>query len=232
MRLRLYLSAIVLLSVACLAATWGKFNNITVGSTGGNVGKYNNVTIGTTTGNIGAYNGLVSPGGGGATFVCGNNASPGANSDSNASLPEASPCTTGSNAAGYTILTFHWYAQNAVGPDNVDLGVYSDNGSQTAPATTSSLLCHTGTTSITSTVGDNSLSASGHSCPTLSHNTTYWPAMTLAGSFNYGFTSGNCSGFSVTGQASSNSGSALPANFGTASSFGECFNVWMVIQAN
>ena len=64
MRLRLYLSAIVLLSVACLAATWGKFNNITVGSSGGNVGKYNNVTIGTTTGNIGAWNALTSPGGG------------------------------------------------------------------------------------------------------------------------------------------------------------------------
>jgi len=67
MRLRLYLFAIVLLSVACLAATWGKFNNITVGSSGGNVGKYNNVTIGTTTGNIGAFNTLTSPGGGGGS---------------------------------------------------------------------------------------------------------------------------------------------------------------------
>ena len=69
MRLRLYLFAIVLLSVACLAATWGKFNNITVGSSGGNVGKYNNVTIGTTTGNIGAWNALTSPGGGGGGTI-------------------------------------------------------------------------------------------------------------------------------------------------------------------
>ena len=77
MRLRLYLFAIVLLSVACLAATWGKFNNITVGSSGGNVGKYNNVTIGTTTGNIGAWNALTSPGGGGGgtiTALTGNHA--------------------------------------------------------------------------------------------------------------------------------------------------------------
>lgn len=46
------------------AATWSKWNSITVGSSAGNVSKWNAGTIGTSAGNIGAWNGLVSPGGG------------------------------------------------------------------------------------------------------------------------------------------------------------------------
>ena len=76
---RITLSFVILLCFVFLAATWSKWNGVTVGSTTGNVGKYNNVTIGTTTGNMGAWNALTSPSGATTTYFGGvSNSSTGA----------------------------------------------------------------------------------------------------------------------------------------------------------
>lgn len=59
----------LLLISSCFAQNWSKWDNVTVGSSAGNIGKWNNVTIGTSAGNIGKWNTLTSPGGAGGGFT-------------------------------------------------------------------------------------------------------------------------------------------------------------------
>ena len=56
-----------------VAATWGSWNGVTVGTSAGNIYKMDGGTIGTSSGNYGSWNGLVSPsGGGGGPITVGN----------------------------------------------------------------------------------------------------------------------------------------------------------------
>jgi hypothetical protein len=145
----------------------------------------------------------------------------------NADWPFATPCVTGSDANGYTPNSIQYWVGNPTST-SFDLGIYADSSGSPA-----SLLCHTGTTTLTPVAGWNNISLSGKGCATLSANTRYWMGyITGSNTIQQGIVSGNCPGTSlVSVYASSPVGSALlPNPFGAKTATPSCYSMYLVLD--
>jgi hypothetical protein len=144
----------------------------------------------------------------------------------NADFPFGSPCVTGSDASGYTPASIKYWVGNPSSA-SFDLGIYADSSGSPG-----SLLCHTGTTTLTPTSGFNSISLSGDSCPTLSASTQYWVGyITGSNSIEQGVATGDCPGTSLASVFSTAVGSALlPNPFGTPIGGTNCYSMYMTLN--
>ncbi len=141
----------------------------------------------------------------------------------NQNIPFATPCLTGSGAAGYAVSTIYYWVGTPVS-SSFDLGVFMNSAG--SPGT---LLCHASTGTITPVSGWNSVSISG--CGALSPNTVYWIGyITSSNSNEQGVVSGSCAGASAgTVYANSSAGStALPGTFPANTGTGACYSMYMV----
>ena len=150
----------------------------------------------------------------------------------NADIVLATPFVTGSDARGYTPISVSGYNWGVSTTANFDLGIYADSSGSPG-----SLLCHTGTTSLTpGNWNFITISLSGLGCPTLSANTQYWSAyITSSNSIGQSYVSGACPGTSLSSvKTSSAQGSAvLPSSFGANSSFSsECYSLYVTAIDN
>ena len=110
---------------------------------------------------ISPQSGIAAP----APSVCGELSQTGTDSGT-ALYGWGTPCSTGSNAGGYTVSNISYWVGSPTST-SFDLGIYADSSG--SPAT---LLCHASTGTVTPSSGWNSITISG--CPTLSANSTYW----------------------------------------------------------
>ena len=150
----------------------------------------------------------------------------------NADIVLATPFVTGSDARGYTPVSVSGYNWGVSTTANFDLGIYADSSGSPG-----SLLCHTGTTSLTpGNWNFITLSLSSLGCPTLSANTQYWSAyITSSNSIGQSYVSGDCPGTSLASvKASSAQGSALlPSSFGANTPFSsECYSLYVTASDN
>ena len=150
----------------------------------------------------------------------------------NANIVLATPFVTGSDANGYIPISVSGYNGGVSAAANFDLGIYADNSGSPG-----SLLCHTGTTSVTPGIWSFiTLSLSGLGCPTLSANTRYWSAyITSSNSIGQSYMSGNCPGTSLPSvKASAAQGSTLlPSSFGANTAFSsECYSLYVTADDN
>ena len=122
------------------------------------------------------------------TTTCGQTSQSGTDSG-NALWQVGTPCTTGTNAGGYTVSSISYWVGSPTSA-SFDLGVYGNSS-----GTPSSLLCSVSTGTITPTSGWNSVKIS--SCPALSASTTYWVGyITGSNTIEQGTVSAACPGTS------------------------------------
>ena len=188
------------------------------------------VPSGATTGNVVVTVGGVASNGVSftVTLICGETGQSGTDNE-NADWAFATPCVTGSNANGYTPASIQYWVGSPTST-SFDLGIYADSSGFPG-----SLLCHTGTTTLTPTAGWNNLSLSGKGCPTLSVGTQYWIGyITGSNTIQQGMVSGTCPGTAlVSVYASSVEGSAaLPNPFGATSGTPSCYSMYLVLNNN
>ena len=187
------------------------------------------VPTGATTGNVVVTVGGVASDGVSftVTSTCGESAQSGTDGQ-NADWGFATPCVTGSDANGYTPASIQYWVGNPTST-SFDLGIYADSSGSPG-----SLLCHTGTTTLTPIAGwNNNISLSGKSCPTLSASTRYWIGyITGSNTIQQGIVSGTCPGTSlVSVYASSEEGSAaLPNPFGASAGTPSCYSIYLVLN--
>ncbi len=134
------------------------------------------------------------------------------------------PCTTGTNAGGYTVSSISYWVGTPVSA-SFDLGVYSSSS-----GTPSSLLCSVSTGTITPSSGWNSVNISN--CPTLSASTTYWVGyITGSNQIEQGTVSGNCPGVSnhSTWANARLSGVSLANPFPANTQASTCYSLYMTL---
>jgi hypothetical protein len=188
------------------------------------------VPNGATTGNV-----IVTVGGvpsNGLTFMvtvtCGETAQSSTDSN-NSDWGFGSPCVTGSDSNGYTPSSIQYWVGNPAST-SFDLGIYGDSS-----GTPGSLLCHTGSTTLTPSAGWNNMSLSGKGCPTLNPATQYWVGyITGSNTIQQGIASGTCPGTSLHSvYTTSQQGSAvLPNPFGAATATASCYSIYLVVGNN
>ena len=186
------------------------------------------VPSGATTGNVVVTVGGVASNGVGftVTSTCGESSQSGTDSE-NSDWAFGTPCVTGSNASGYTPTSIQYWVGSPT-TASFDFGIYADSSGSPG-----SLLCHTGTTTVTPIAGWNNISLSANSCPTLSASTRYWIGyITGSNTIVQGTVSGTCPGTSLNSVwASSEEGSAaLPNPFGARTKASTCYSMYLVLQ--
>jgi hypothetical protein len=186
------------------------------------------VPAGATTGNVVVTVGGVASNGVSftVTSICGEIGQSGTDAN-NENWAFGTPCVTGGDTNGYTPGSIQYWVGNPA-TAAFDLGIYADSGG--APA---SLLCHTGTTTITPVAGWNSITLSGKGCPALSANTRYWIGyITGSNGVQQGIVGGVCPGTTLGGVwASVQQGSAvLPNPFGAISGTPSCYSMYLVLN--
>lgn len=228
------LLSLMLLSFPAWPATWGKWDNTTVGATTGNIGKWNGVAIGTSTGNIGIWNALVSPSSGGGSTVTinlGQMASNPADTDSgNSLLLIAEQFTTPTPSSGGLTVTGYGTFLSSPAASNWGLAIYTDSAG--SPSTLVSGCVSFSSSTPSSPVA--TLSASGCS---LSAATKYWVAFTTASSAQKQALTGavNCDSgqqtvFSNSPLGSFTSSASWPSSFPASSLGGECAASYVTLQ--
>jgi len=186
------------------------------------------VPSGATTGNVVVKVGGVASNGVNftVTTICGENGQSGLDG-ANGDWGFGTPCVTGSDANGYTPTSIQYWV-GSPSSASFDLGIYADSSGSPG-----SLLCHTGTTTVTPNAGWNNISLSGKSCPTLSPNTRYWMGyITSSNSIQQGIVSGTCPGTSlVSVYTNSQLGSAvLPSPFGATAGTPSCYSIYLMLS--
>jgi IPT/TIG domain len=160
------------------------------------------------------------------TSMCGETGQSGTDSK-NADWAFGTPCVTGSDANGYTPASIQYWVGSPTST-SFDFGIYADSSGSPG-----SLLCHTGTTTLTPTAGWNNISLSGKGCATLSASTRYWLGyITGSNTIEQGTVNGDCPGTSlVSVYASSVQGSALlPNPFGATTATPSCYSMFLVLN--
>jgi trimeric autotransporter adhesin len=160
------------------------------------------------------------------TSICGETGQSSTDSQ-NADWPFASACVTGSDANGYTPASIQYWVGNPTST-SFDFGIYADSSGSPG-----SLLCHTGTQTLTPVAGWNNISLSGAGCATLSANTRYWLGyITGSNTIQQGIVTGNCPGTSlVSVYASSPVASALlPNPIGAKTATPSCYSMYLVLD--
>jgi hypothetical protein len=160
------------------------------------------------------------------TLICGETSQSGTDNE-NADWAFATPCVTGSNANGYTPASIQYWVGSATSAA-FDLGIYADSSGSPG-----SLLCHTGTTTLTPSAGWNAVSLTGKGCPTLSASTRYWIGyITGSNTIQQGTVSGACPGTSLESvYGSTQEGSAvLPNSFGANTATRSCYSMDLVLN--
>jgi hypothetical protein len=137
------------------------------------------------------------------------------------------PCVTGSAANGYTPASVQYWVGSPTSA-SFDLGIYADSSGSPG-----SLLCHTGTTTLTPTAGWNNISLSGKSCPTLTASSRYWIGyVTGSNTIQQGIVSGTCPGTTLNSvYTNSELGNAvLPNPFGTIAGTPSCYSIYLMLS--
>jgi hypothetical protein len=187
------------------------------------------VPTGATTGNV-----VVTVGGvasNGVTFAmgtsnCGETGQTGTDSQ-NGDWGFGTPCVTGNDANGYAPASFEFWVGSPASA-SFDLGIYADNAGSPG-----SLLCHTGTATLTPVAGWNITSLSGKGCPTLTANTRFWMGyVTGSNTIQQGTVNGTCPGTSLVSVfTNSQQGSAvLPSSFGVTAGTPSCYSMYLVLN--
>jgi len=150
----------------------------------------------------------------------------------NADIVLATPFVTGSDSRGYAPVSVSGYNGAVSATASFDLGIYSDNSG--SPGT---LLCHTGTTSLTPGVWNFiTVSLANSSCPMLGASTQYWSAyITNSNSIGQSYVMGVCPGTSLSSVESSSlqGGALLPNSFGASAAFSsECYSLYVTADDN
>jgi hypothetical protein len=150
----------------------------------------------------------------------------------NSDIVLATPFVTGSDTAGYGPASVSAYNGGVSTAATFDLGIYRDNSGSPG-----SLLCHTGTTSLTPVVSKFiTISLLGLSCPTLNANTHYWSAyITSSNNIRQSYVPGDCPGTSLSSvKTSSTQGTAfLPSSFGADTALSsECYSLYVTATDN
>lgn len=138
----------------------------------------------------------------------------------------ATPCTTGSNSAGYTVSSISYWVGTPAST-SFALGVYSNSS-----GSPNSLLCSVSTGTITPSSGWNLINVSG--CPTLGASTTYWIGyVTGSNTIAQGTVSGACPGTSTdsTWTNAALSGVSLPSTFPANTVGSTCYSLYMTLSA-
>ena len=158
-----------------------------------------------------------------AATTCGQTSQSGTDSG-DALWPLGTPCTTGTNSAGYTVSSISYWVGSPTSTTFV-LGVYGN--SLDGPG---SLLCSVSTGTVTPLSGWNSVSISG--CPTLSANTTYWVGyITGSDKIQQGLVSGSCYGsYHSTWANAPLSGVSLTNPFPANTQGSTCYSLYMKLN--
>ncbi len=187
------------------------------------------VPVGATTGSVVVTTGGLSSNGVlfTVTYNCGETGQTGIDKN-NDDWGFASPCVTGNAANGFTAASIQFWSAGSVSTA-FDLGVYAD-----ASGTPGTLLCHTGSNTMTPATGWNNISLSGKSCPTLAPNTRYWLGyITGSDAIQQGVITGTCPGTSLNAvYTNSQLGNAvLPNPFGATAGTPFCYSIYLVLNS-
>jgi len=161
------------------------------------------------------------------TATCGETGQSGTDAQ-NSDWGFASPCVAGSDSNGYTPASVEYWVGSPAST-SFDLGIYADSSGSPG-----SLLCHTGTTTLTPVAGWNNISLSGKGCPTLSASTRYWIGyVTGSNTIQQGIVNGVCPGTSLNSvYTSSQLGSAaLPSPFGATAGTPSCYSMYLLLNS-
>ena len=158
---------------------------------------------------------------GGGTVTCGPSTQTGTDSGNNG-LGLATPCVTGSNAAGYTVASLSVYISTAASAGSSwGLAVYTG-----ATASTATLTCHVESTATQTASSWNSLTPTG--CGTIAASTTIWIVQaTVSSTQGEGYIATSCPGTAVgTWGATSSFNPSVPTwptPLGAGSDWASCY---------
>ena len=210
-------STVTFNGTAATITTWSATSIATTVPTGATTG---NVVV--TVGGI-ASNGVIFALG---TSTCGETAQSGTDSQ-NGDWGFGTPCVTGNDANGYAPASVEYWVGNPTST-SFDLGIYADSSGSPG-----SLLCHTGTTTLTPVAGWNIMSLAGKGCPTLTANTRYWMGyVTGSNTIQQGTVSGTCPGTSLFSvfTNSQQASAVLPNPFGANAGTPSCYSMYLVLN--
>jgi hypothetical protein len=160
------------------------------------------------------------------TSICGETGQSGTDGK-NGDWGFGTPCVTKTDANGYTPASFEYWVGSPTSA-SFDLGIYGDSSGSPG-----SLLCHTGTTTLTPTAGWNNLSLAGKGCPTLNVNTRYWLGyITSSNTIQQGLIGGTCPGTAlVSVYTDSRQGSTVLSNpFGATAATPSCYSMYLILN--